>query len=306
MGVLNLIKTIAVPLLYCTGIVTCIVSAYKRPEWGLFLMIALIPQPNIFYKLYEYPMGKEFINFIFISVLIGMFICQKGFLKTGNSVLLILVIAVSYLALWNSSMRFSLGMPLTMDNVFIKDWKNYAEMVCMYFLVVNIVKTEDQVQQLVVLMSVVVLFISFRSYQGFTAGSAFSEDASRAEGPFWRVGLGSNHFGAFIAEYCAVFLGLLLCDKNKWRRLLCLATVVVSLHPLFFCYSRGAYLAAFGVLVCFGVMKKRTLLVLAVVIVVAWQTVLPASVVDRIEMTRTESESLSAPLKHGCSFGTMR
>jgi O-antigen ligase len=63
---------------------------------------------------------------------------------------------------------------------------------------------------------------------------------------------------------------------------------LISLHPLFFSYSRGAYVAALAVLVYFGLAKKRSLLILAVVLVIAWQTILPSSVVERITMTKTE------------------
>jgi O-antigen ligase len=100
------------------------------------------------------------------------------------------------------------------------------------------------------------------------------------------VKLNSNHLAAFIVSYCSLFLGLLLFDKEKWRRLLFLAAVACGLHPLFFSFSRGAYAAAFGVLVFFGVVKKRSLLILALILFISWQTLLPSSVVDRIKMTR--------------------
>jgi len=89
-------------------------------------------------------------------------------------------------------------------------------------------------------------------------------------------------------------LGLLLFDKNKWRRLLFLAAVVFGLHPLFFSYSRGAYAAAIGVLVFFGLIKKRSLLVLALILFISWQALLPSSVVDRIKMTRSGSGGLES------------
>jgi O-antigen ligase len=253
-------------------------------------MVALIPQPNIFYRLYPFPMGKDLLDILFVAVGIGIFVNKRGFEKAGNSVLIVILILVSYLALLNSSRNFSLPLPISYANPMIKAWKCYAFMVGMYLLSFNAIKDdENQRKILTVLMVLVVLFISVRSYRSYTAGASFIED-SRAGGPFWVVGLGSNHFGAFIVYCSAVFLGLFFLDKNRWRRMLFLGTVLFSLHPLFFSYSRGAYVGALVALVFFGLAQKRSLIILVFVIVVAWQTVLPPSVVDRIAMTTVKTE----------------
>lgn len=291
MGILSFLKTIFWPILYFGGIATCLLSIFKEAKWGLLLLIAIVSQPNIYYRLREFPLGESFITILFICVLLGMFTNRKRLERTGNSALLILVVLVSYLALWNSSLRFSLPIPISTDNLLVKDWKNYAQMICTYFLVVNILKEEDQMKALVITMCLVVLFVSVRSYMEFSASSSFF-DESRSEGPFWRAGLGSNHFGAFIAHYCSVFLGLVFFDNNKWRKRLYLATILFGLHPLFFSYSRGAYAAAFCTLAFFGIIKKRKLLILVVALFLAWQTILPSSVIERIQMTRNETGEL--------------
>lgn len=284
----NFIRTIGLPILYFGGILTCLLSVFKKASWGLLLMVILIPQPNVFYKFYQFPGGKNLLDYLFIAVLIGIFVNNGGVERSGNSVLAIILVLVSYLAVWNSSVNFSLPLPLTRANPVLKEWKSYAYMVCMYLLTFNAIKDdENQRKMLVLTMVLVVLFVSMRSYRNFTAGVSFTED-SRAVGPFWIVGLGSNHFGAFIVHYSAVLLGLLILDNIRWHKILFLATVLISVHPLFFSYSRGAYVAALAVLVFFGLAKKRSLLILAVVLVIAWRTILPSSVVERITMTKTE------------------
>jgi O-antigen ligase len=297
MGILtffiSIAKSVIVPVLYYGGVLTCIPTIFKRAEWGFFLMVALIPQPNIFYKLYEYPIGKNFLDLLFISVLIGIIINKRKFVITNNAILVGLLLLVSYLSLWNSSMNFSLPAPITPRNALLVQWKSYAVMIFMYFLALNISKDENQHKILILIMAVVVLFVSVQSLRSFTAGISFAEE-SRFAGPFETVGLNSNHFAAFVVSYCSLLLGLLLFDKNKWRRLLFLAAVAFGLHPLFFSYSRGAYAAAIGVLVFFGLIKKRSLLVLALILFISWQTLLPSSVVDRIRMTRSESGGLES------------
>jgi O-antigen ligase len=290
-SIFGLIKSLALPILYYGGILTALFSIFKKAEWGLFLMVALIPQPNIFYKLYDFRMGTHFLDLLFIAVLIGIFVNKRNFAINNNSIIIGLYLLVSYISLWKSSMTFSLPNPITTENALFVEWKSYAVMIFMYYLASNSSRDEDQHKILVVIMAVVILFISIRNYRGFTADMSFTE-SSRSVGPFETVGLGSNHFGAFIVSYCSFFLGLLIFDKDKWRRLLFLATISFGLHPLFFSYSRGAYMAAIGVLVFFGMIKKRILLILALVLFLGWQTLLPPSVVERIKMTKTESGEL--------------
>jgi O-antigen ligase len=288
---LNILKDGLLPILYCAGIVVVIISIFRRPELGLYLRVALMPLPNVYYRLYDFPLGQHFLDLVFLGVLLGMVVNKKGFIKNANAIVIIIFIVISYLALLNCSTRFNLPFPLTRENPLLADWKNYAEMICMYFLVINVVESDEQQKALVLIMTLVILIIGVRAYRDYFAGSSFNED-SRYGGPFERVGLNSNHMGAFIADYSSVLLGLFFLDKNKWRKWLYLAAVLFSLHPLLYSYSRGAYVAAFGVLLFFGLIRKRSLLILVFCIYLAWQTILPASIVDRISMTRNESGEL--------------
>jgi O-antigen ligase len=282
---ISLVKSAIIPLLYYGGFFTSIATIVKRAEWGLFLMVALIPQPNIFYKFYDYPLGKNFLDVLFISVVIGIVVNKRNFVFNHNSILVGLLLVFSYISLWNSSMNFSLPAPITTRNALLVEWKSYAVMIFMYILALNISKDEKNHKILIMIMAMVVLLISLQSYRSFTAGVSFDEE-SRFAGPFEVVGLNSNHLAAFVVSYCSLLAGLLLFDKNKWRRLLFLAAIVFGLHPLFFSYSRGGYAAAIGVLVFFGLVKKRSLLILALILFISWQTLLPSSVVERIKMTR--------------------
>jgi hypothetical protein len=234
-AILGFIRFVSIYILYFGGILTCAASTLRKPEWGVFLIAVLIPQPNIWYKFInlDFFMAKDFLDILFIAIVLGIFVNKKGFAKTGNSVPIFLLLIVSYIALWNSTLHFSLPSPFTTANPILKPWKDFAMMICMYFLILNTIKKENQQKTLIILMSLVILFISIRSYRGFTAGASFVED-SRSVGPFWIVGLGANHFGAFMADYSVFFLGLLLFEKNRKQKYLYVVTVLFSLHPLFF------------------------------------------------------------------------
>ena len=291
------LKMIFTPMLYGGMFITAIATIFKKVEWGFLLMIVMIPQPNLWFKLHEYPMGKDFMDILFFSILFGILYQYKAFEMTSNTTIIIILITISYVALWNSSMRFSLPLPVSTSNELLKDWKNYAEMIALYFLALNVIRNEDQQKKIVLLMTIIILLIAVRSYRNFSAGDSFRYD-KRVGGPFEAVGLGANHFGAFIAYYSAFFLGLSFLDPNRKRKLLYGVTVLFGLHPLFFSYSRGAYLAAFCVLIFYGVFKKKSLLVLSIIILVAWHTILPPSVVDRISMTETASGEIEASASH--------
>lgn len=301
MGILSFIKStlklLLLPLLYICGICTVFLSIFRNVEYGFYLLVALIPQPNLWYKLRDYPMGKDFLDLLYFGLIIGMIYQRKGFEKTINATLILMFILLSYFALWNSSTRFSLPTPLTGANPLFANWKNYMQMIAFYFLSFNIFKKEDNQKKVFLLITLTIFFVALRSYRNFSPGDTFDYN-KRAGGPFEVVGLGANHFGAFIAYYCAAILGMSFFEVKKKLKYLFLATVLLGLHPLFFSYSRGVYLAFFTIIVFFGLVKKRSLLLIAVVVVISWQTLLPASVVDRITMTKTEEGQLEGSAAH--------
>ena len=179
------VKLAATVGIYLGGYMVMVVSIVKEAKYGLFLLVALIPQANIWHRFHEYPFGKDFLDFLYIAIVLGMIFQRKGLARTGNSGLIFCVILVSYLSLWNSCMRFSLPMPITYESRLLYDWKNYAQMIGIYFLVVNIVKTEEDEKTLLAILALVVMFISVRSIRGYSPGAEFV-DGSRYTGPFWK------------------------------------------------------------------------------------------------------------------------
>lgn len=277
------------PTLYAVVFLTFSAALVKRrPEWALYLLAILIPLPVLWYQLHDYPLGNSTIDILVLGTALGILLGPRGSQRAPNAVLLAAFILTSYVALWNSSLRFDLPAPLTRDNPLLADWKNYAEMVFLYFLAYSAIRTEDQQKTIVVIMATVILLIVFREFRNFAERPSFSYE-HRAEGPFWIVGLGANHFGAFIVHCSGFLLGLYFLDKHKFRKWLYLGVGLFSIYPLFFSYSRGAYAAALMVLAAYGLLKKRTLLVLVAVLAFTWQEVLPPTVVERIEMTESST-----------------
>jgi O-antigen ligase len=284
----SLLAGILVPAVYAGVFFAFTAAVIKRAEWALYLLAILIPLPVVWYRAHSLPLGSDIPDILILGSILGIFINKNGFQRAPSMMLVGTFMVVSYLALWNASSRFGLPAPLSTDNPLLADWKNYAEMIFLYFIVYGAIRNEKEQKTVVVIMATVILLIVLREFRNFTEGMSFSY-GRRAEGPFWIVGLGANHFGAFIAHYGALLLGLFLVDKHKYRKWLYLAAVVISVHPLFFAYSRGAYAAALAAVVLFGLVKKRSLLVLVGVLIFAWQVILPTTVVERIAMTESSS-----------------
>ena len=53
------------PTLYIGGFGIMLVTIFKEAKWGLFLLVFLIPQSNVWYKFHRYPFGKDFMDFLF-------------------------------------------------------------------------------------------------------------------------------------------------------------------------------------------------------------------------------------------------
>src|SRR5882672_6595872 len=152
-----ILAPMTLPLFYISVAATSIASIFRRAEWGLYALIAVTPLPNIRYRFNSYPYGKDLIDILIFSVLVGIFINKNGFKRAPNGALLILFIVVNYLALWNTSLRFSLPLPFTTDNELLSDWKNYAEMIFLYFLVFNCIQNEKHQKIVTTIVAAVML-----------------------------------------------------------------------------------------------------------------------------------------------------
>jgi putative inorganic carbon (HCO3(-)) transporter len=289
----QLLHGILAPTLYAGVFVTFLLAAVRRAEWALYLLAFLAPLPVIWYQLHQFPFGKDTMDILVLGITLGIIINKNGFERAPAALLLVVFMLASFASLWNTTYRFNLPLPISTDNPVLADWKNYVEMIFLYFLAYNAVKTEAQQKTLLTIMAAVVLLIAVREFRNFTAGDTFSYDR-RAEGPFWIVGLGANHLGAFMADYGGMLLGMFLIDKHKYRKWLYAAAAGFAVYPLFFSYSRGAYVAALAVIVIYGLIKKHTLIALVAALLFTWQAVLPPTVVERIEMTETPSGRLES------------
>lgn len=141
------------PTLYVSVFVTFFTSVMKRAEWALYLIAIFAPLSVVWYKLHQFPLGKDTIDILILGVFLGIIVNKGGFDRAPHAFLVVVLMLVSYIAVWNTSFRFNLPYPLTTANPILYDWKNYAEMIFLYFLAYNALKTEEQQKTMLVIMA---------------------------------------------------------------------------------------------------------------------------------------------------------
>jgi len=280
--------------LYVTILWACVSALRGRMVFPIGAIIVCAVLPNLWYQVHPFPFGKDTTDFLIGCCLLGLLLHKHIVTRSQQSVLLWAYLFYVYLQVWNTTLRYGLPLPFSTSNAVLVDFKNYAEMIILYFIAFHSARDEKTQRQLLTICMVAYFLIVLREARSFEQTSSdFSYD-SRAAGPFWIVGLGANQFAAFVIHFGAIALALSFYLENKKERWFLLATSIIAVKPLFFAYSRGAYLAALVVLLFFGILKKRSLLVLLLVVGIAWQTLLPPSVVSRINTTQNTDGQLES------------
>ena len=168
----------------------------------------------------------------------------------------------------------------------------YIEYFLIYFMAANNLKTRTQVRNYTVVLLLVCLIVSLI---GITQISA----EGRASAPFEGVSEGTragntepNSFGGYLVLMLALNLGLLVTLESKKARLALSLLAVVILVTLGLTLSRSSYLALIPLyfsLLFFS--KRRTILLIGgLLFAVAFVTLAPPAIWERIESTYTAPE----------------
>lgn len=260
---------------------------FKRASVPVFLFLILVEFPQFWYPTHDFPLGSMSLTILGLSALIGGYRQRPpGDPPAPHHGFVLVLIVSSYVAVWVTSSRYGLGMPLTGAHDLVPAWRNYALMLSLYYVGYSAIRTEDTIRRVLLLYCWVIIVMAWREIANFVSGDVFSYNR-RSVGPFYIVGMGANHFAAFIAHISVIAVGLYAMDTHKWRRRLYLVCFVASLYPLFFSYSRGAYVAVLLALLVVGVIRYRALLPVLGIFLLFWDSLLPTSVVDRIQMTES-------------------
>jgi putative inorganic carbon (HCO3(-)) transporter len=272
-------------LVYFGAILVFFLSALWRPEFGIFFLAPLLPLQNTRYRLHALPYGEKLIDFVLVGVVIGLLVRRgKIFESTPITKFIVIFAVYSFASLCQGSLFLGIDLPFSIQDTRFSDWKNYIEMFVLYLLVVNAIRTTQQIKILVALMCISFLLVNRVYYN--TVGSRdfthFSYEL-RDVGPLGYAG--ENGFAAFETEFSIFLLGLFMLQKGLRRRLPLLLLIATGVYCLLFSFSRGGYLAFMIGLAFLGLFKNRKLLVVLTIFLASWSALVPGAVKERITMT---------------------
>ncbi len=273
-------------IIYVGGFVACVASAFWRPRLGIYFLVPLIPLQTFRYRLHDFPLGEKFVDIVLLGVLLGLLL-RRGhpvFVRSSLNRPLFFYALFLYFSLWAGSFFTGGSLPLSPADPRFSDWKNYVEMPLLFALVASTIEDKKQIKILLGLMCLSFLVVNRSFYNTMHSRdlSAFSYNV-RDAGPLGYAGV--NGLAAFEVEFAAFLLAVYAFEKTKMIKLALMGLLATSVYCVLFAYSRGAYVAYMVVLIFIGMFKERKLLLIVLLTVVAWETVLPASVQERIEMT---------------------
>lgn len=287
---LGLTKFVA-PLIFLSAFAVFFLTIFYRIEVGIFFLVPFIPLQNILNYANAYPFGKDINDLIILAMLIRWAIDarkrEKFFQISPLKLLIIVFIFWTYIELWRGASYLGFPAPLSLTESRVIAWKNFLMLPLLFFIVLNNIKTQKHVEILLILMTLSMLSLD-RNFYNAAAGRDFSEYTE------WRFtgasgqALSGNALAVFQAQYSALLLFLFLSSKKTWHKALYGVTLIFNYYCLMFSFSRSGYLAAAVTLGFAGLVKDRRLLAALIIVAIFWKALLPLSVQQRIEMTKTE------------------
>jgi len=279
------LEGVVATVLYVGMWVTFLLSLVWKPQLGIYVLAFMLPLQTVRYRLHGMFLGAQFVDLLLLGVVLGLAIRNQEVLpRTPLTKFFLLMIVFYYFSLWEGSFFIDVPLPLWISDPRFSDWKNYVEMFSLALVVTSTLRDEKQVRTLLLIMALSVLVLN-RNYISILSNldlSHFSYE-SREEGLLGYAGV--NGLGAFEAMIFSALVAAYVYARRFWLKIAVGILAATSVYCLLYSFSRGAYVAALVGLITVGLLKSRKLLVVAVVVFLAWQTLLPEAVQERIEMT---------------------
>lgn len=277
-------------LLYILMFVTFVASLLWRPSLGIYLLVLTLPLQTGRYKLQAFPLGAQFVDILLLGAILGLLVQGKSFIpKTNFNRFLLLFAVFCYFSLWEGSYFINAPLPLWIGDDRFSAWKNYVEMFLFALVVAAAIREKKQIRLLLVLMAISVLLVN-RSYYSTLSGRDLSHFSYQVRDAGVLGYAGVNGLAAFEAMFASFLIGAYVFTKKLYARIGIVVLLLTCCYCLLFSFSRGGYLGLLVGLITVGLFKSRWLLVVAAVLVLGWQTVLPASVQERILMTTADAK----------------
>jgi hypothetical protein len=275
---------------YIAVLLGCCLS-FARPVWGMYVLALILPLQSGRFRIREFPLGNRAIELLIIAIIIGLLVSGRSFFPPKQLRLRIgLLCLAMYFSLWiGPALRSDVPWPIAITaadgfHTPFGYWYMFMHLPVLFLLVCATVKDKRQMQILLFCMMIAFLWVSkdFYGNQSHRNMEIYTE-ALRA-----RVGLdfgGSNGRAAFAVQGTLFLIGMFGVLKS-WRiRFLAAGLIAAGIYSVVFSYSRGAYVAFALGLLYLAIFRIRWLLIPVIVMMLAGTTILPRTVLQRIDMT---------------------
>ena len=289
------LTSLLTPVLYAVALLVIVLTAVWRIEIGVYFLAFFLPLQNMLDYVKEYPLGEDINDLLLLAMLIRWAATRREpeepFLQAAPVNLPVLLFFLwTGMEMLRGAAFLGLGLPTSLQHPLLVAWKNYWMPGLFFLIILNTIKRPEQIKVLVMVTLLALLMLD-RNFYNVLSQHEVEHYSDSLKEKFLTGGaaLSGNALAVFMAQYGVIFLALGLCDTHKLRRLAFLFTTGLTYYCVMFLFSRGGYLAAIASLFFLGAARERRLLVLLVFLCVSYQTLLPTPVVERINMTKTET-----------------
>src|SRR5579871_4131894 len=140
-----------VPLgFYLATIAVFFVSAFWRPQIGVYYLAFFLPLENVRYYLHAYPFGEKFVDIVLFGILIGILRRRNGSSWTSTPLTATLAIwgLMLYLSLVGGSFFLNYPLPISPSDPRVSDWKNYVEFFLFFLAAAGAIRTRKEITTL--------------------------------------------------------------------------------------------------------------------------------------------------------------
>lgn len=271
-------------------------ALFYRSGIGILFLVPLLPVYSALNKVLksDLPLANNVPDMLIIAMLMGWMLqgSRDQKLPTERAPLLIPILLLSsytFLSFFIGSFNYD-GLFSETNMERLAHWKNYMIMPLLYLICYYTLKDRKWQHALFVLLAGSMLAADYKfklTFRWYKHTHFFEEN--RLGGTF--AFLGPNEWGSFHAIYVLFFIGLFLVDKHFWRRIAYVILILGGGYAMMYSYSRGAYMGFLIGLFVIALVRSKKLLIPLIIFLFVWKSVLPNSVVERIEMTFVEEAS---------------